>query len=52
MSLIRYSDAEIPTVHGPFRLYVYRDENGSQPGQAAGFGPNPARRTSFPARSS
>jgi GTP cyclohydrolase II len=26
MSLIRYSDAEIPTVHGPFRLYVYRDE--------------------------
>ena len=25
MSLIRYADAEIPTVHGPFRLYVYRD---------------------------
>ena len=25
MKLIRYADAEIPTVHGPFRLLVYRD---------------------------
>jgi GTP cyclohydrolase II len=25
MSLVRYAEAEIPTVHGPFRLYVYRD---------------------------
>ena len=25
MKLIRYAEAEIPTVHGPFRLCVYRD---------------------------
>ena len=25
MKLFRYADAEIPTVHGPFRLLVYRD---------------------------
>jgi GTP cyclohydrolase II len=25
MSLSRYAEAEIPTAHGPFRLYVYRD---------------------------
>src|SRR6478735_8973298 len=25
MKLLRYADAEIPTVHGPFRLLVYRD---------------------------
>jgi GTP cyclohydrolase II len=25
MTLIRYAEAEIPTAHGPFRLYVYRD---------------------------
>jgi GTP cyclohydrolase II len=25
MSLVRYAEAEIPTDHGPFRLYVYRD---------------------------
>src|SRR6188472_4474490 len=25
MKLVRYADAEIPTVHGPFRLLVYRD---------------------------
>ena len=25
MSLIRYADAEIPTAHGPLRVYVYRD---------------------------
>jgi GTP cyclohydrolase II len=25
MNLIRYAEADIPTVHGPFRLYVYRD---------------------------
>src|SRR4029078_3171880 len=25
MSLFRYADAELPTVHGPFRLLVYRD---------------------------
>jgi GTP cyclohydrolase II len=32
MSLIRYADAEIPTVHGPFRLYVYRDAVDAQSG--------------------
>jgi GTP cyclohydrolase II len=25
MSLIRYADAEIPTAHGPLRVFVYRD---------------------------
>jgi GTP cyclohydrolase II len=25
MNLIRYAEAEIPTAHGPFRLFVYRD---------------------------
>src|SRR4029078_5960775 len=25
MKLLRYADAEIPTVHGPFRLLLYRD---------------------------
>jgi GTP cyclohydrolase II/3,4-dihydroxy 2-butanone 4-phosphate synthase/GTP cyclohydrolase II len=27
MSLIRYADAEIPTGHGPLRVFVYRDES-------------------------
>jgi GTP cyclohydrolase II len=27
MNLIRYAEAEIPTEHGPFRLFVYRDPN-------------------------
>jgi GTP cyclohydrolase II len=26
MDLIRYAEAELPTVHGPFRLVVYRDQ--------------------------
>jgi GTP cyclohydrolase II len=25
MSLVRYADAEIPTAHGPLRVFVYRD---------------------------
>jgi GTP cyclohydrolase II len=25
MNLTRYAEAELPTAHGPFRLYVYRD---------------------------
>jgi GTP cyclohydrolase II len=25
MELLRYSEAEIPTVHGPFRIIVYRE---------------------------
>lgn len=25
MKLTRYSEAELPTVHGPFRVYVYRE---------------------------
>jgi GTP cyclohydrolase II len=25
MSLVRYAEAELPTAHGPFTLYVYRD---------------------------
>jgi GTP cyclohydrolase II len=30
MKLVRYADAEIPTVHGPFRLLVYRDADAKQ----------------------
>src|SRR4029079_14842558 len=30
MKLFRYADAEIPTVHGPFRLLVYRDADDKQ----------------------
>jgi GTP cyclohydrolase II len=33
MSLVRYADAEIPTAHGPLRVFVYRD------GTAPGSGP-------------
>jgi GTP cyclohydrolase II len=33
MSLVRYADAEIPTAHGPLRVFVYRD------GQAGTTGP-------------
>lgn len=33
MDVMRYSEAEIPTVHGRFRLYVYRE--GQQTGKAA-----------------
>jgi GTP cyclohydrolase II len=36
MSLVRYADAEIPTVYGPFRLLVYRDST-----QTAPDAPNP-----------
>lgn len=25
MDIVRYSEADLPTVHGPFRLYVYRE---------------------------
>jgi len=27
MNLIRYADAEIPTAHGPLRVFVYRDQS-------------------------
>src|SRR6476619_3396440 len=30
MKLVRYADAEIPTVHGPFRPLVYRDADAKQ----------------------
>src|SRR5215467_4448314 len=33
MNLVRYADAEIPTAHGPLRVFVYRD------GSASGSGP-------------
>jgi GTP cyclohydrolase II/3,4-dihydroxy 2-butanone 4-phosphate synthase/GTP cyclohydrolase II len=29
MQLARYSEADLPTVHGPFRLVVYREVSGS-----------------------
>jgi GTP cyclohydrolase II len=32
MNLVRYAEAEIPTVHGPFRLYVYRDAEDAKTG--------------------
>src|SRR6476661_1556027 len=32
MKLLRYADAEIPTVHGPFRLLVYRDADAKDSG--------------------
>ncbi len=37
MKLIRYAEADLPTSHGPFRLYVYRevDATGSVGGDAA-----------------
>jgi len=34
MKLVRYAEADLPTVHGPFRLFVYHesgDKNGSGP---------------------
>jgi GTP cyclohydrolase II/3,4-dihydroxy 2-butanone 4-phosphate synthase/GTP cyclohydrolase II len=34
MSLIRYADAEIPTAHGPLRVFVYRDAAVGQNAQA------------------
>src|SRR5450432_1036183 len=29
MNLIRYAEAEIPTAHGPLRVFVYRDQSAS-----------------------
>jgi len=29
MKLTRYAEADLPTVHGPFRVYVYRETNGA-----------------------
>jgi GTP cyclohydrolase II/3,4-dihydroxy 2-butanone 4-phosphate synthase/GTP cyclohydrolase II len=29
MRLTRYAEAELPTVHGPFRVYVYREASGN-----------------------
>jgi len=34
MSLIRYADAEIPTAHGPLRVFVYRDPSVGEHEQA------------------
>ncbi|HVU50760.1 MAG TPA: GTP cyclohydrolase II [Polyangia bacterium] len=34
MSLIRYADAEIPTAHGPLRVFVYRDSEAGEHEQA------------------
>jgi GTP cyclohydrolase II len=34
MSLIRYADAEIPTAHGPLRVFVYRDSSVGELAQA------------------
>ena len=36
MKLVRYAEADLPTVHGPFRLFVYHeaaDKNGASPCQ-------------------
>jgi GTP cyclohydrolase II/3,4-dihydroxy 2-butanone 4-phosphate synthase/GTP cyclohydrolase II len=36
MKLTRYAEADLPTVHGPFRVYVYREgtNGGAAPGDA------------------
>ena len=34
MNLIRYAEAEIPTAHGPLRVFVYRDASASEHVQA------------------
>jgi GTP cyclohydrolase II len=34
MSLVRYADAEIPTAHGPLRVFVYRDGTATSAGPA------------------
>ena len=34
MKLTRYAAADIPTAHGPFRLYVYRDADAPEGAQA------------------
>ena len=34
MKLTRYAEADIPTAHGPFRLYVYRDASAPTEGPA------------------
>jgi GTP cyclohydrolase II len=31
MKLTRYAEADLPTVHGPFKVYVYREQNGGPP---------------------
>lgn len=35
MDLVRYSEADLPTTHGPFRLVVYREVNPGEPPMAA-----------------
>lgn len=30
MELTRYAEAELPTVHGPFRVFVYRESSGNE----------------------
>jgi GTP cyclohydrolase II len=51
MAVLRYAEADLPTVHGPFRLYVYREVDGdpAAAGGSASASPGPqAERTPGP----